>query len=462
MKCEPADILLATRQKHRKQLQRADTLGRKGDDAGAEKIWRKFLAASPNDPIINFNLGVVVKQRANTPELRHEAGEFFAKVVECPEAELGHKADALNNLGILAEKAGYTDKALACYSFALKVDPNHAAALVNYGDSLRCLGEWEKAADCYHKVATAHPDSAEAHYSSGFIALLMGDYERGWREYRWRHKLQAWQTKPLETTRPMWNGEPLEGKTLLLSEEQGWGDSFMAIRFARPLSKLGARVVFGAQPGLREIMRGVKGLSDCVPRDDSTEFDYHLPLLDAPFMLGTTLATIPRANCLEILDSWPRWNPPEGSRKPRVALVWAGSPIHGRDRWRSITADRFQPIIDSHPELDFYSLQCGPRQPEVGLLHGLTDLAPSISSWTDTAQALKWIDLLVSVDTAVIHLAGCVDTAAFMLCPNSPDWRWLLGREDSPYYEKLRLFRQPKADDWQTPLDRINEALSKL
>ncbi len=452
----------AARLKNRKQLQKADKLGKTGDDLGAEKIWRKHQDKFPGDPVILFNLGASIMKRANSPALRHEAGEFFAQVVECPEAEVVHKADALNNCGILLEKAGSTDKALVAYSFALKIQPDHPAAMVNYGDSLRVLGEWTSAADCYEAVARAHPDSAEAHYSSGFIALLMGDYERGWKEYRWRHKLQSWQTTPIVSTRPQWQGEPLDGKTLLLSEEQGFGDSFMFIRYARPLSKLGARVVWGGQERIREVMRGVKGLSDVVPRDDSTEFDYHCPLLDVPLLLGTTADSIPAANCLNICDSWPRWTPPEGTRRPRVALVWAGSPLHGRDRTRSITADRLQPLVDGNTGVDFYSMQVGPRQPEFELLRGVIDLSQSIKhGWTDTAQAMKWIDLLISVDTACVHLAGAVDTEAWMLCPQSPDWRWLLGRDDSPWYQKLTLFRQTSKDDWDTPIARINDRLTE-
>jgi tetratricopeptide (TPR) repeat protein len=457
------DFINSQRLHHAKQLQKADRLGQKGDHAGAERIWRKYIKECPHDPVVLFNLGVAVKERATTAELAHEAGMFFTRVVENPAAELTHKADALNNLGILASKAGYMDRALTAYSFALKISPEHSAATINYGDCLRCLGDWKGADDCYQKIARANPDSAEAHYSSGFIALLMGDLKRGWPEYRWRHKLQACQTKPIVTTRPMWNGEPLEGKILMLTEEQGFGDSFMFIRYARPLSKLGARVVWGAQERIREVMRCVRGVSDVVPRDDSTEFDYHLPLLDAPLMLGTTLDNIPGAHCLEISDTWPRWEPPEGTRKPKVAIVWAGSPLHGRDRARSITAEMYQPIIDAHPEIQFYSLQIGPRAPEVSVLKNVIDLAPTIKNgWTDTAQALKWIDLLVSVDTACVHLAGAVDTAAWMLAPNSPDWRWLLGRDDSPWYPKLRLFRQPNQNDWSTPLAAIDKALSDL
>ncbi len=455
----PIEIHLA-RIKHQKKLKRADALILKGDDSGAERIWRKYLKACPDDPVLCFNLAVLLKKRATTAKVAHEAGEFFAKVIESPHAEISHKADSLNNMGILTERAGRTDKAMIAYSFALKMSPDHPAALVNYGDCLRCLGDWKGADDCYARVAKAHPESAEAHYSTGFIALLMGDYERGWPEYRWRHKLQACQTKPIVTKRPMWQGEPLEGKTLMLTEEQGFGDSFMFIRYARPLRALGARIVWGGQERIREVMRCARGVADVVPRDDSPHFDYHLPLLDAPLMLGTTLLNIPAAHCLSIADSWPRWEAPAEPGKRKVALIWAGSPLHGRDRVRSIFPEMYQPIVDAHPEIQFYSLQIGPRAPEFPILRNVIDLAPTIrNGWTDTAQAIKWLDLLISVDTACVHLAGALDKEAWMLCPNSPDWRWLLGVKASPWYPRLAIFRQPAKDDWDTPLQEISAAL---
>lgn len=146
-----------------------------------------------------------------------------------------------------------------------------------------------------------------------------------------------------------------------------------------------------------------------------------------------------------------------------MALIWAGSPLHGRDRTRSINAEQFQPIIDAHPEIQFYSLQVGPRAPEVAALANIMDLAPTIrNGWTDTAQALKWIDLLISIDSACVHLAGAVNTEAWMLCPSSPDWRWGLSSETTPWYPRARLFRQPVKDYWEGVIERISEELKTL
>jgi len=156
------------------------------------------------------------------------------------------------------------------------------------------------------------------------------------------------------------------------------------------------------------------------------------------------------------MGNWPAFRLEGNLSRKRVALVWAGSPMHGKDRARSIKAAQFQPIIDAHPECDFYALQCGPKQPEVADLRGLKeDLAHRVENWTDTAQMIACMDLLISVDTACVHLAGAVGTPVWMLTPHSPDFRWMLEREDSPWYPKMRLFRQPAGNDWTPVIERI-------
>lgn len=460
-----ANQILSARQRNRKELKKADRLKKEGNDAGAERIWRRFLVESPDDPVILFNLGVLLKtkgdkDREKRADLYFEAHKLFAEVVCSPFVDTNLKADTMNNIGIIMEKSGHTEKALKAYTFALEINPDHAAALVNYGDSLRCLGDISGADETYRKVIATHPDSAEANYNAGYIKLLMGDYAAGWKGYLHRHRMKAANTKPIVSTRPQWKGEPLEGKTLMLTEEQGYGDGFMGIRFAQCFAAMGARVVWGAQEAMREVMRGATGVSACVSRDDATEFDYHLPLLDAPHWLGITAENIPQPPYLSLCDDWPKWQAPKDPGKPKVGLIWRGSPLHGRDRARSIAPELLQPLIDDHPKLEFYSLQFGPNADEVTRLRGINqDLLTTVRSWTETAQIAHWLDLLIAVDTGPVHLFGALNRPAFMLCPNSPDWRWQLGREDSDWYPRLRIFRQPNGNDWQTPVAKINEAL---
>jgi Tfp pilus assembly protein PilF len=457
------------RDPHRDELKRAGKLADEGKHDEAESVWREYLKDCPDDPDVCFNVGVCVMRRSleipiNSKEragAHYEAAEFFERVVKNQFAEMERKADAMNNLGLIAERSGETEKAATAYSFALKLHTDHAAAKINLADAHRALGDYDIAASEYASVLDQDPNNPEARMCAGMLALLMGDYERGWDLYRARWRVKTFTTHPLDSRRPRWTGEPLEGKTIMLWEEQGFGDSFNFIRYALPLHRMGARVLFGCQPCLRDVMRGVDGIAEAVERSDATPFDYQIPLLDVPHILGTTTATIPEAHCMSVRHDWtPRFSLIGNPLRKRIALVWAGSPTHGKDKARSITPDLIQPIIDAHPECDFYSLQAGPRAHEFDRLRGATDLAPQIGNWTDTAQILTCMDLLISVDTACVHLAGALGCPVWMLCPNSPDWRWMLGRDDSPYYPKMRLFRQPKADDWKTPIQRINEQLS--
>jgi hypothetical protein len=445
---------------YRAELIRAGKLGDKGKHNEAEAIWREYLKADPNHAAVLFNVGWCIEKRANSPADRFEAAEFYQQVVSSPTADIEMKANAMNQLGLMCLAVGETEKAATSFSFALKMKPGHGAAKINLADTHRALGDYKTADKEYAAVLDQDPNNAEANMCAGMLALLLGDYPRGWDLYRARWRVATFTTKPMETTRPRWNGEPLDGKTIMLWEEQGFGDSFNFIRYAAPLAAMGARVLFGCQPCLRDVMSGVYGLSAAVERSDVESFDYHLALLDAPHMLGTTTATIPPAQCIRVMPNWTRFALDGNTLRKRIALVWAGSPTHGKDKQRSVTPEMMQPIIEAHPECDFYSLQAGPRAHEVERLRGVTDLAPKIENWTTTAQMLACMDLLISVDTACVHLAGAMGTPVFMLCPFSPDWRWMLGRDDSPWYPKLRLFRQTTQNDWQTPIQRITDALT--
>ena len=450
------------RHKNKKKLTRAGKLGRDGRHDEAEAIWREHLKTAPDDPDVNFNVGVCVMRKADKPADRLEAAEFFHRVISSEESTMERKADAMNNIGLMMERVGETEKAATSYAFALKMFPDHRAARVNLGDCKRFFGDYEGAAREYDAVLDQDPESPEAHFCSGMIALLLGDYRRGFDEYRWRWKAPSFNSKPFATDRPAWNGEPLTGKTIAVTAEQGWGDQVQFARYAAELKRShpGCRVLYRCDPSMHRLFGGVYGLDGVFgPDDDAPPFDYHCPIMDVPHYVGATLDNIPPAHCIRPMPDWPVWKMQATLNRRRIGLVWAGSPTHGKDRARSIAAESYQPIIDAHPSTDFYSLQAGPRQPEVAKLSRVTDLAPQITNWTDTAQMLACMDLLISVDTACVHLAGAMGVPVFMLTPHSPDWRWLLTREDSPWYPKLRLFRQPTKYDWQTPLQRINDAL---
>lgn len=280
-------------------------------------------------------------------------------------------------------------------------------------------------------------------------------------------------------------------KTLIVTTEQGHGDAIQFIRYAGVIKKRypSCKIYFAIQESMHRLLRGVVGLDGCLPDHLTPEFaaacppfDYHAPLLHLPDICGTTLETIP-GECPYILPQ-PDWihlpldadmtvgvmpdregravesSPASGpSRTRRIGLCWAGSPLHGKDKWRSMRPAQFQRFIDAAPGAQFYSLQCGPRAAEVGFLRGCEDLAQFITDWTQTATAILQMQLVITVDTAIAHLAGALGVPCWILLPSSPDWRWFLQREDSPYYPKARLFRQETRDDWEPVIEAVCKAL---
>lgn len=432
---------------------RAEDDGRRVE---AEILWRQFIALAPDDPLVNFNLGVCVERRAKTQQDEIEAVEFYRRTAENRWATMEQRADAMNNIGLIVDRAGFTDKAATAYGFALKMWPQHKAARINMGDAKRVMGDWKGAASEYDAVLDLDPESAEARLCAGMIALLFGEYERGWRDYRWRYKTKNFKSKPYSGDKPLWQGESLDGKTLLLVAEQGWGDQMMMARYPAELKRRwpSCRVSWHCDPSLHRLFGGVAGLDAAVfePKDG---FDCVCHVMDLPGWCGMTKESdIPPAHCIHPAADWPEWRFERTERK-RIALIWAGSPTHGKDALRSIPATAFQPLIDAHPECDFFSLQAGSRQSEAADLAGITDLAPQITNWTDTARMLLSMDLLVSVDTACVHLAGCLDVPCRVLIPFSPDWRWRLATKKSEWYPKAVLYRQETKDDWSDPINRI-------
>ena len=334
------------------------------------------------------------------------------------------------------------------------MQPDHPCALVNYGDCLRFNNQLVEANEQYKRVLDIDPESATAHMSAAMVALLIGDFKRGWEEYEWRWKWKEFPTLPLDCGKPLWQGEDLTGKTILLTEEQGYGDAIMFIRYANELKiRWDCKTKYFGSTCLMDLFKGVIGLDECFDRSDVEDFDYHCPLMSLPHRLGTTLATIPAS--VPYIVATPSRNEPGLN----VALCWAGSPKHGKDKFRSIEPELFQPIIDSRPDIHFHSLQVGPRAHEVTRLQRINDLAPAVATFTDTAGLLRSMDLVISVDTSLVHLAGALNVPTWMLTPHSPDFRWLMDRENSPWYPSLRLFRQKERGQWAETINRVIESL---
>lgn len=435
----------------------------------AEQLYRECLAIAPQHVQVLWNLGVLMQRRADSPAERREAMDFYHDCIKYSAGDTKIASSAFTNMGAILGKIDKIAEAKICYGLARQMNPDNLAAKNNFADILRHDGHYSEANKEFLEVLELDPECASAKFSTGMISLLLGDLKRGFELYESRFDVASFPTKKFKSEKPEWNGEDLNGKTLLVLEEQGFGDTFMFCRYFSELKEKHpeCEIWFRGNILYRNIAKGIIGLDRFFTVEDSlASMDYFIHILSLPHRFGTTLEMIQQfiPYILKQLD-WGEWWPTAFSCRndfaidKRIGICWAGSPRHGKDKWRSLTPESFQPVIDAHPEIQFYSLQVGPRAWEFERLKNVIDLAPTISDFTDTAQAILQLDLVISVDTAVGHLAGALDKPCWLLLPHSPDWRWMLEREDSPWYPRHRLFRQQGDLDWEPVLQRINEEL---
>jgi tetratricopeptide (TPR) repeat protein len=374
--------------------------------------------------------------------------------------------DALNESGGLFSALNRPEEALACYRRALTIAPGVAELHINKGTALVALNHHEDALESFSAAIAVDPQRAEAHYNQSLVRLRLGDFKNGWPQYEWRWKKFVGAGQGRFSGAPLWLGDaPLKDKTILLLAEQGLGDSIHFLRYAPLVAALGATVVLGVQSPLKTIAATVPGVALVVGEGDRLPpLDFHCPLLSLPLAFQTELATVP-ANVPylrapeERLAQWRERVPSNG--RLRVGICWAGSAAHLNDRKRSIGLDRFASLL-TVPGLDFVSVQKETSEAERALLRasGVVQLGPDCADFADTAAVLSLLDLVISVDTSVAHLAGAMGKAVALLLPFAPDFRWLVARTDSPWYPTMRLYRQPAIGDWETPLRRLREELS--
>jgi hypothetical protein len=375
--------------------------------------------------------------------------------------------DALNECGGLYVRLGRPDAALACYDRALAIAPRIAELHINKGSALGALNWDEEALESFVAAAAIDPQNPDAHHRASLIRLRRGDFTHGWRDYEWR-----WRTGRAPQVRqvaaPLWLGEqPLEGKTILLLSEQGFGDTIQFVRYAPLVAALGATVFLDVPPALKALAASVPGVSAVFAHGEGAPpVDFYCPLLSLPLALQTGLATVPAGIPYlrpdeSRLSSWRERMPQSGRLK--VGIAWAGSKDHLNDHSRSIALERFDKIL-SVLNLDFISVQRDIGEPQMAPLRRrrIAMLGQDFQDFADTAAVLAQLDLLISVDTSVAHLAGAMGKAVALLLPFSPDWRWLQGRTDSPWYPTMRLFRQTAIGDWDGPLDRLCDELGAV
>jgi len=418
----------------------------------------RALALQPNYAEAHSNRGNALHELSRFEEA---LASYDRALALRPDYALAHY-----NRGNALKELKRFEAALASYDRALALQPDYPEALSNRGVALQDLKRIEEALASYDRAVSMRPDYADAHFNAAICRLLMGDFDRGWEQHEWR-----WQTEHLRNGRKhfapkLWLGpDDIAGKTVLLHAEQGFGDTIQFCRYAPLVAARGARVVLKVQKPLHELMGTLAGVAQIISNDDPpTDFDLHCPLLSLPLAFGTKLATIPsqtpylREDTQAAMD----WNVRLGPRhRPRIGLAWSGRPAHKNDQNRSIALSAFVPML-AGVDATFVSLQREVRGGDADLLQGRSDIihfGDELKNFADTAALIANLDLVIAVDTSVVHLAGALAKPVWVLLPFVPDWRWLLDREDSPWYPTARLFRQDQTRGWDNVVARVHGAL---
>ena len=440
----------------------ANALKDQGQVAEAVAHYQEAIRLRPDFAGSHHNLGVALQEQGRLSEAAaclHQALRLSPNL-----------AKAHYNLGIVLQEQGSLAEAVACFQQAVRLRPDLSEAHNNLGIALLAQGEWAQAEASFEQALRINPEFAEARINRGMLWLLHGKFEQAWPEYEWR-----WQTKQFPSfprPEPLWDGRSLEGKTILLYTEQGVGDTLHFIRYAAVVKERGATVVVGCPSELLGVLAGCPGVDCVLPLDGPLPAcDLRAPLLSLPGLCGTTLSTIPAQVPYLVADRARAtfWRKRFASTSGfKVGICWQGSPRHRDDRRRSVLLSQFAHLANI-PGVRLASLQRGPGQEqwenvaEHWPVVDLPGLGPEPSeAWVETAALVGALDLVVTVDTALAHLAGALGVPVWVALPFSPDWRWLLGRADSPWYPTMRLFRQTRYGQWADVFERIAEQLQKV
>jgi FkbM family methyltransferase len=455
--------------------------------------YRRAIVLKPAFAEAHNNLGIALRQsgqaeaavascheaarlKPDLPEAHNNLGSALEEVGRYEEAittlqtALRLKPDfskAHNNLGIAYWYLGRYDEAVGSYRRAIELMPEMAEAHNNLGNVLRDQGKLEDAAECYRQAADLRPNYADPHWNQSLVWLLAGDFERGWAEYEWRWKLKSFRSRPCP--QPVWDGSPLEGKTILLASEQGLGDTIQFIRYAALVRQRAARVIVEVQRPLRQILSTAPGIDELLMQGEVIPpFDTYVTLLSLPRLLGTRLDTVPAdvpylSASPELVEKWRD----EIKSLPgfKVGIAWKGSPQNRTDRGRSLPLTLFEALA-SLPGVTLVSLQKGQGSEQIAEVKDrfhVVDFGDRLDAeagpFMDTAAIMRHLDLVVTCDSSLAHLAGALGAPVWIALMLTPDWRWLSSRDDSPWYPTARLFRQTRVADWPEVFERMADAL---
>ena len=381
-----------------------------------------------------------------------------------------HDANISSNLGYTLQFLCRDAEAIEWFDQGLTRRPDFVPALINKASSLQQLHRFDEAVAIYESLETIDPDNAVPGWNLSLVKLLTGDFAGGWAEREARWKLLSHYPK---ISQPIWLGnDDLDGKTILIGPDEGLGDTIQFARYVPMVANRGARVLLVVQDPLYQLLSGMPGVTECFPASTTVfpAFDVHCPIMSLPLAFGTRMDTIPAATRYlpdpppALLQTWrDRLDRLTPGGKLRVGLVWSGNPHHGNDHNRSTSLRALYPLLDS--DANFISLQKDLKPEDrawLGERPDIIDLTADLINFVETAALVSCLDLVISIDSSVAHLAAALGRPTWILLPYVPDYRWLLDRDDSPWYPSVRLFRQSKTRDYREVVNRVQSELAGL
>ncbi|MFZ1987131.1 MAG: tetratricopeptide repeat protein [Desulfatitalea sp.] len=460
----------------------------------AEQCYAKAYAMDPSLLAACFNLAQRMKANGRLDDATRLYKDAIAKHPD--------SASAVNNLGNIFRDQQRYDEAVACYRQVIALEPNLAEGHYNLGSTLRLherfeealihlhravqlrpdyadawnnlaltcknIGYLDRALSCFNRALSINPELAVAHWNRSFVHLLKEDFSAGWIDFEWRFRLpQRTTIYPFQLEGERWSGQSVPDATLLVHDEQGLGDTLQFVRYLPLVKARCRRVILETRAELVDLLARQGGVDQIIIRSSdgkpAATYDYYVPLMSLPGIFHATAETIPSEESYIVADSrkTERWRAKLPSSHLKVGLVWSGRPQHTNDRNRSCRLSDLRPLLEI-PDVHFVGLQKGAAaEQSADLPVGIhfVNLGDDLKDFSDTAGLLAHLDLLIGVDTAVVHLAGAMGKPTWVMIPFIPDWRWGMHREDSRWYPSLRLFRQKRPKDWGGVVERMRRDL---
>ncbi|MHB8578572.1 MAG: tetratricopeptide repeat protein [Ignavibacteriaceae bacterium] len=425
----------------------------------AEKIFNDLLKSHENEPEVFFNLGFCFEEQ----EKYEKALDCYKKYLYLVPDSSPEATPAIIRSAYILSKLGLVEKARELYDKYLQNDELKELAFIELGNSKLRSGYAVDALRFFDNALKIRPEAVELHYAKAHCQLLLGDFKNGWEEYEWRIKKPEFSARSLK--KPRLIDQDIRGKKILVYTEQGLGDTIQFVRYLPMLKEKGAYVIFECSDYLLMLLKDFPGYDQRINitgvSEDELDYDFQIPILSLPYYFKSGIESIPsKIPYIQVdkskKEKWEKII--RHSEKLKIGIVWSGSPKHGGDRQRSCPLEKFQPVIDRN-DVEVYSLQLGSGLNQLDEQKKIIDLKEYNTDLTEAAAAIANLDLIISVDTSIVHLAGALGKQVWVLLPMFPDWRWLLGRDDSPWYPTMKLYRQTRPYDFDEVFERINNDL---